>query len=419
LQARIGAKIETGTPAKIVVDDLSSVSGRLVYANGKPVTTFAVRLGRGQPHWFNAPDGKFEIRDVPAGKQYIQLSGLDFVAQPLVDVVVESKPTDLGTITVANGRTIAGTVLDKTGRAIAGATVILAREIKADGTSLTPYPDMAASLAVSGADGRFKIRGVGTGLQQIAADHEAAGRSKMTTIPPGTADTDLAITLVQPGVVQGFVRADGKPVEALIVLRPDGAADSRIGVRTGADGSYRLDRVAPDHYALIAVRLQGTRQERENGKATRLEVAAGKTVNHDIDLTVSGVNVAMHIGSPTVEFGYGVIAMTDDPAAQSWPMPKTMSEGRAYGAKLGSYSMREGMIVTNKQLNFEKVPPGKHVACIAPLRADPADPQVMAELQRNTADWPLYCKWFTVAAAPDQQHVTVDVQPYTPLSSNP
>jgi len=74
-------------------------------------------------------------------------------------------------------------------------------------------------------------------------------------------------------------------------------------------------------------------------------------------------------------------------------------------------SMREGMIVSNRQITFQRVPAGKHIACASPLRADPGDPQVMAELQRGAADWPLYCKWITIAAAPDPQHVTVEVLP--------
>ena len=74
------------------------------------------------------------------------------------------------------------------------------------------------------------------------------------------------------------------------------------------------------------------------------------------------------------------------------------------------------MIVTNRQVRFEKVPPGHHVACIAPLRADPADPSVLAELQRSAADWPLHCKWIDIAAAPDGQQVTVDVPPPPPAT---
>ena len=92
-------------------------------------------------------------------------------------------------------------------------------------------------------------------------------------------------------------------------------------------------------------------------------------------------------------------------------IPKTISEGRTLGTKIAKLSMREGMIVTAQQIKLEKVPAGRVVACISPLRGDPGDPAVLAELQRGAADWPLYCKWVQIAAAPDPQHVTVEVQP--------
>jgi hypothetical protein len=250
-------------------------------------------------------------------------------------------------------------------------------------------------------------------MQQVAADHETAGRSAMTTVQPGTTNLSLTLTLSPPGVIQGFVRVDGKPAEALLIARPVSAADSRISVRTGSDGSYRFDRVAPDRYSLIAVILSGHRDERNAGKAYQVDVTPNATVTKDIDLTTAGVTTHLHLGSPnnSVEFGYGVIAVLDDAAAVTFPLPKTMSEGRTFGGKLGSYAMREGMIVSNRTIKFDEVPAGKHIACIAPLRADPADPAVIAELQRGAADWPLYCKWITIAAAPDPQHVTVEVQP--------
>ena len=416
LHAKLGVAIETGVPAKVVVDDLSSITGKVVYADGKPVTMFAVRLGIAQPRWFASNDGAFHLDDVPTGKQFLQISGLDFVSQRVPEIEVTNKPTDLGNVTVHAGRAINGIVVDKSGRGVAGATVVLSREIRADGNSLVPYPDNRSQEAVSRAGGHFTIRGVGTGMQQIAADHETAGRSVMTTIPPATTDSELTLALQQPGGVQGFVRADGQPVEAIVVLRSANAADSRISIRSGVDGSFRFDRVAPDRYILIAIRLNGRRDELNEGKVERIDVTSNTTVTRDIDLSVTGVSVVLHIGSPTVGFGYGVIAMTSDPAASTIPLPKTMSEGRTYGARLTGYAVREGMIVTAKQVKFEKVTPGRVVACIAPLRADPADPTVMAELQRSAADWPLHCKWVEVTAAPDPQHITVDVQPPPPVA---
>jgi hypothetical protein len=393
------------------------VTGKVARADGRPMTSFAIRLGGASLRRFASTDGAFKIDDVPAGKQYIEISGPDIVAHPLVDVIVESnRATDLGTITVSSGRTIAGSVVDRSGRPVANATVVVAREIRADGTTLMNFSDHRYTEVASGVDGRFTVRGVGLGMQQIAAEHASVGRSQMTTIQPGTTDGELVLSLLEPGVVQGFVRIDGKPAEAIIVLRSEGAADSRTTVRTGADGSYRFDRVAPDRYSHIAVRILARKDENEEGKSQRIEVRPGAVLEVNVDLTESGVAVMLHIGNDAVQFGYGIIAVVDDPAAVAIPLPKTISEGRTFGSKVAKLSLREGMIVTQRQLKLDKVPAGRHISCIAPLRADPADPQVLAELQRGAADWPLYCKWVSIAAAPDLQHITVDVKPAPPPS---
>lgn len=417
LGMRLGVEVTTGKEARVVVDELSTIVGKVALPDGTPVTSFAVRLGAVPQRRFESADGSFKIEDVPAGKQYLEVDGPTIVAHPIVDVVVEPRrTTDLGTITVSAGRTIAGTVVDRGGRPVAGAMVAIARELRADGTSLVPYPDHRVVQVATDAAGKFAIRGVGVGMQQLAAEHPTVGRSPMTTIQPGSTDADYTLTLIEPGGVQGYVRIDGKPAEALIVLRPESAADSRVTVRTGLDGSYRFDRVAPDRYNHIAVIIRGRRDENSDGKAQRIEVKPGEVLEVNVDLTDSGVAVVLHMTSPgdVVQFGYGLVAVIDDPAAEQLPLPRTISEGRAFGGKVAKLSTREGMIVSNRQITFERVPAGKQLACVAPLRADPQDPQTLAELQRGAADWPLYCKWVAIAAAPDPQHVTITVQPAPP-----
>lgn len=414
LGMRLGVPVETGAQARIVVDELSTLTGKVAFEDGKPVTQFSIRLGTAPLRRFSTADGAFVIEDVPAGRQFVEISGPGIVAHPLVDVTIEpTRTTDLGTITVSDGRRITGSVLDRNGRSVAGATIVVAREIRADGTSLVPYPDHRVTQVVTDAGGRFEIRGVSLGAQQIAAEHPTAGRSPMTTIQPGSADLELTLGLLEPGVVQGLVRLDGKPTEALLVLRPDSGADSRITVRTGLDGSYRFDRVAPGRYTHAAIRDGGRRDENSGGKAQRIEVEAGKIREVDVDLSSEGVAVILHIASPnnSVEFAYGVIAEIADPALESNPLPKTISEARGLLGKSTSMSVREGMVVTDRQIRFEKVPAGRYMACAAPLRADPADPSVLAELQRGGADWPLYCNRMTIGPTPDVQHVTVDVLP--------
>ena len=93
------------------------------------------------------------------------------------------------------------------------------------------------------------------------------------------------------------------------------------------------------------------------------------------------------------------------------PLPKTLSDGRATLIALGSSSSREGLIVKDRQLELPTVKPGKNVACISPLAGDPSDPTVLAQVQHDVVDWPLYCAWFDIPASPDHQDITIEVQP--------
>lgn len=327
-----------------------------------------------------------------------------------------TRPTDLGTIAMRAGRAVAGSVADASGRPVAGATVVIARELHADGSSLVPYPEADTVQLVTGADGRFRTKGIGTGRFHVAADHETAGRSVTTAIAPGTADAELALVVQRPGVLQGFVRIDGKPAEAQLALWMSGTADARIFVHTGVDGSYRFDRLAPGRYFALTSQNRGRRDGSAEGKSSSVVVPAGGVVTHDVDLSMTGATVVIHLASPgnTVQYAYTFIAAVSDDDARRVPLPTTIAEARETAAKSAGFEMREGMIVDRRQTTFDKVPPGTLATCAAPLRGDPKDPAVKAEMQQRGGDQPLYCKWQTLAAAPTVQHLTIEVQPLGP-----
>jgi hypothetical protein len=238
----------------------------------------------------------------------------------------------------------------------------------------------------------------------------------MTAIPPGTADAELALTLQPPGVVQGFVRRQGKPVEAIVGLRAAGAPNSHLRVRTGLDGSYRIDRAAPGRYMHMTLLERRSGDEEAGGRTQPIEVPAGGVVNLDVDLTPSGISVILHLASPNnaVQFGYGMVATTEDENAKTIPLPKTISEARAAGTLIQGFESREGMIVDRQQIKFDHVPPGLFFACVAPLRGDPKDPSVMAELQQRITEWPISCKRLVLPGAPDPAHITIEVSPLPP-----
>lgn len=409
LRAQLGVPIETGSDARVIVDDLSAIIGRVAFASGKPVPRFAIQLGTSPPRWFSADDGAFRVDEVPAGKQFVRVSGPDVVTRSLPDVVVEAdRATDLATITVQAGRAISGSVVDRAGRPVAGATVAIGPELRADGASLVPYPLPDTLQVATGADGRFTIRGIASGKREIAAEHDTAGRSAMASISPGTADVELTLAIQPPGVVQGFVRMNGKPIEAVVLLRAAAAPDSRVTVRTGLDGSYRFDRVAPGRYSHWTAFERGRADSVEDGKLAVIDVPSEGVVNHDVDLTQAGVTVVLRITSPgnAVRYGYGFVA-TGDELIRTMPVPKTISEARALATQLQRLESKEGQLV-DRQIKLEHVPPGAGLSCVVPFRGDPKDPAVAAELQ-NLHALPLYCKRSDIPAAPELQTVTVEV----------
>ena len=418
LRARLGTPAQTGTEARIIVDDLSSITGIVAYPGGKPVTRFSIQLGTAPPRWLTPTDGAFRIEEVPAGKQFVRITGPDMVAHSLAEVEIEARrPRDLGTITVQAGRAIAGIVLDRDGRPVTGAAVAIARELRGDGTSMVSYPWPGTIELVTGADGRFTAKGLGSSTYQIAADHEAAGRSPMTAIPPGTADAAITLALEPTAVVQGFVRLDGKPTEAVVGLIGRAvAASSQLIVRSGPDGSYRFDRVAPGHYLHTTWLLRRRSNEISEAKTRALDVPAGGVVNHDVDLTLSGVNVILHLTSPNnaVHFGYGWLVMTDDDRVLTMPPPRSLSEARSMMDKLQAFEARSGEIVDRQQIRLDKVRPGLVFACAVAWRGDPRDPAVIAETAPPFADLPISCKRVVLPGAPDLQHLTIEVQPLPP-----
>jgi hypothetical protein len=87
---------------------------------------------------------------------------------------------------------------------------------------------------------------------------------------------------------------------------------------------------------------------------------------------------------------------------------------RSAGAQVQGFEVREGIIVDQQQIKLDNLRPGLAFACIAPLRGNPRDPGVIAEVVQNGTDFPVYCKRLQLPAAPALQHLTIEVQPLPP-----
>ena len=267
-------------------------------------------------------DGRFELRDLPAGRWTISATKGGFVTQqfgqrhPFESV----EPIDLAdgqrftaNFTLSRGSAITGRVSDEFGDSITGARVqVLRSQVQQGRRRLVP----TANGAQTDDTGAFRVFGLAPGEYYVAASLQAAPADSSTnpvsyapTYFPGTGNIADAqrITLTlgteQSGInfvlqpvravrVSGtVVDSNGAPTQALLNLTPAGFGDD-AGLQLGnparvlPDGSFTILNVVPGEYVL-------TVNGRPNGNATPEVASMPVTVGND---DLAGVSIATSKG---------------------------------------------------------------------------------------------------------------------------
>ena len=152
---------------------------------------------------------------------------------------------------------VAGRVVDPRGRGIAGARVDLlapgalrgAVEPRAFAASWLAPPRAAAS-ATTDADGRFAATAPGEG----PFDLRATGAGLRTAVEQGVlAGAPRTVVLSAGAAIEGrVVREDGGPIADLAVAAFPAGGSPASFARTGPDGGFLLDGLAPGASALVA-----------------------------------------------------------------------------------------------------------------------------------------------------------------------
>jgi len=267
-------------------------------------------------------DGRFELRDLPAGRWTISATKGGFVTQqfgqrhPFESV----EPIDLAdgqrftaNFTLSRGSAITGRVSDEFGDPITGARVqVLRSQVQQGRRRLVP----TANGAQTDDTGAFRVFGLAPGEYYVAASLQAAPADSSTnpvsyapTYFPGTgniADAQrLTLTLgtEQSGInfvlqpvravrVSGtVVDSNGAPTQAVLNLTPAGFGDDgglQLGnpARVLPDGSFTILNVVPGEYVLSV-------NGRPNGNATPEVASMPVTVGND---DLAGVSIATSKG---------------------------------------------------------------------------------------------------------------------------
>jgi serine/threonine protein kinase len=300
-------------------------------------------------------------------------------------------------------RSVRGTVLDESGAPVHGATVVCGATVIADGryldSSWSAHFDalLRKRVTQSKSDGSFHCEETSAKDIVVVAEDQGHGRSELVKVPEGAGAGDVKLILRATGTLSGMVTKDGKPAkpQAVQVLPASNMVASpphAILAFLRADGSYRIERLAPGKYIVFT----GPRSlgHKSSLQSQEVEIVSNKSVTLNFDQ--SGGDAVLEV---TV-LGEGGAPM---PSAQVMLARGHLESGNAAEFNkvvlATDLKFRSHFIEGGKMLKMESVESGLHSVCVAPIGGDYRDPEHMKKFSRETMDRiMIYCQDVTVPA---------------------
>jgi protocatechuate 3,4-dioxygenase beta subunit len=379
----------------LVVPGDGRIVGKVALPDGTVPVAFTIAIDRSTPVSRATTDGAF-AESVLAGTHAITVAGPGFVEKTVADVKVEEgKPTDVGTITVAPGRSVSGRVLDAEGAPVADAQVAAGRLLSGGGAELYLEDEsIAARSTTTDADGRFRIEGLAPVALVVVAGKPGVGRSTSVRLP-GPASATIDLVLAPTAGIEGKVTREGAPLgETIVIANPIAALSSNFFVVTGADGSFVLDSLAPDSYVVYPM-LGGGGGQPKDMFIRKVDVVAGARARVEIDATPGPATLAI-----TVTQGGAPVAMGMVFAVNGTITAATMEELRD-PTRMNVFTNETVPVhirtAPGGATRIAGVRPGHYTVCAAALAGPPGDP----------AQTPVTCAPVDVGSA--SASVTVDV----------
>jgi hypothetical protein len=352
-------------------------------------------------------DGRFTLREILAGEYVLALWGPELAETRTRSFeVLPGETTNLGTLRVGHGLTVTGKVVDDEGHPVAGAQVTVGYAPLLDRSSDDVVLEGIRS-AVSDASGAFSIVGlhVERKVLAIAAVHPERGVSVPFDLPAGAADPPpVTLVLRETGSLAGRITQNGEPLVRVLV----GAGEPSIkATYTDARGEFLLSAL-PAGPRVLWVFPDGV-----NAQVHDVHVAAGTQTRVSIDVPASEhallVEVHREEGAAfphaALHLLHGEVSVTNRREVSS----RSFTRGRGYSVWSAPSS---------EPVRFDRLSPGPHTLCAVPLDEDPMS--YLGNINRIDArseSHAVHCTPVTIAPAPAEQRITLDIPSMTVRAS--
>ena len=299
---RLPTNLQAGRAAQVALygAPLASIAGTVLDDDARGVAGARVRLraigGDGDiaPALQRVPrpaitaaDGRFLLRSEIDGNVQLDATKSGWPAAHSNTLRLANGVAKRGvTIVLPRGVALRGRVVDRDRKPVAGAGVLAAQPGAAAAARRMLLNSLERGegddVVRSGADGTFTLR-LREGTYDLLVT--AAGFAPRTLRAQASAGAEPVEVTLEPGVeVSGRVTRGGTPVEAVNVLTISG--DAGMPVQTAADGTFRLQDVAPGEMLL------SFRKPEEWIQTTRAVTAPASGVNVDLP---AGGRIAGHV----------------------------------------------------------------------------------------------------------------------------
>jgi len=356
------ASVKAGDEAiRLVVTGDGAVRGQVGLAGGGVPATFSLVVDAGVATPFATRDGSFVLGCVPPGVHALLVRGPGFEARRLDAIAIRAdETTELGAIVVTPGRSVSGRVVQE-GAPVGGATIRAGRMLFGDGSSSkAEVGGRGGELreTVSDERGEFVLGGVGATRTFVLAEGPT-GRSQVVEIPASRDSVgDVELRLDRTGALAGRVTRNHRGIEGVIVnARTPAAPGVFYGVTSGADGTFRFDRLAPGRYKVSAMTPQLTGMC-FFAVATTITPGADATIELAIDGGTSRVEVTPQVS------GEGGLAFATVALARGAVAVHTARELEPTLAAIEQGFSALGVSLRAAPATIAAVPAGDYSACV-------------------------------------------------------